>query len=300
MSQDDYEDTVASAEMAHYGQKRRSGEDYITHPKEVSAIVDKLYPGDDLASLVALLHDTLEDAPSLGTVKDTDEMKTFIRGSIGDSIEAEDVIEAVERLTHEPGGDYSSYVQGLLDNKLALRVKLADMLHNLSASPSPKQVAKYAGAIKDLWAASGKRKPPGISPLHWKLLFKVANISNPSSIVKESTPSPMNNLEKEIFRVVKMWIEQELEFTLSELVDDLSEHGDVTVEDIEPFDLLNLPETEDFFRRNVTNQEALAYYEDEAFDKPFYDKLEAMVQQAMNSAFVPKRSRNPRSTRGFY
>jgi (p)ppGpp synthase/HD superfamily hydrolase len=300
MFQDDYADTMASAEMAHYGQKRRSGEDYITHPKEVSAIVDKLYPGDDLASLVALLHDTLEDAPSLGTVKDTDEMKSFIRGSIGDSVEAEEVIEAVERLTHEPGGDYSSYVQGLLDNKLALRVKLADMLHNLSSSPSPKQVVKYGGAIRDLWKASGKQKPKGISPLHWKLLFKVANISNPSSLVTESTTSPMNNLEKEIFRVVKMWIQQELEFTLSELVDDLSEHGDVSVEDIEPFDLLNLPETEDFFRRNVTDQEALAYYEDEAFDKPFYDKLEVMVQQAMNSVFVPKSSRNPRSTRGFY
>lgn len=216
MSQDDYEDTVASAELAHYGQKRRSGEDYITHPKEVSAIVDKLYPGDDLASLVALLHDTLEDAPSLGTVKDIDEMKTFIRGSIGDSIEAEDVIEAVERLTHEPSGDYSSYVQGLLDNKLALRVKLADMLHNLSSNPSPKQITKYGGAIRDLWKASGKEKPKGISPLHWKLLNKAAKISNSTKSTtfnfgERKMPTKTNTITKtQLKETVRVFVRKHL------------------------------------------------------------------------------------------
>lgn len=247
MADDDYRDTMASAEMAHYGQKRRSGEDYITHPKEVSAIVDKLYAGDELASLVALLHDTLEDAPSLGTVKDIEEMKSFIRGSIGgDPSVAEKVIEAVESLTHESGGDYSSYVQGLLNNKLALRVKLADMLHNLGSTPSPKQAKKYQDALVALRDAAGGVKPPGISPLHWKLLLKSSGLDKVSEskvmtksdlkrLIRESVKKalkeqqiPMDernpqgqelqDLEADAFEAYKRWSRTELRHALSEYI----------------------------------------------------------------------------------
>lgn len=170
-SNDDRQEVGATAYMAHHGQTRRDGSEYIVHPREVSRIIERLYPGDELAILVALLHDTFEDAPGLGTVQDKEELRSFIRGSIGDGFEAEEVIEAVERLTHEKGADYAEYVQGLLDNKLALRVKLADMLHNLSDNPKPKQAIKYKGALDALYDAAGEQKPPGISPLHWKLLM---------------------------------------------------------------------------------------------------------------------------------
>lgn len=306
MSDDDYKDTVASAEMAHHGQKRRSGEDYITHPKEVSAIVDRLYPGDDLASLVALLHDTLEDAPSLGTVQDTEEMKTFIRGSIGDEQAAEEVIEAVERLTHEPGGDYSSYVQGLLDNKLALRVKLADMLHNLSASPSPKQALKYKGALEALSTAAGNIKPKGISPLHWKLLMKLTSSSTPvvestvkvnmvvikehiRKLVREQlNTDPDAEIKQEVMRVLDLWLKTELSYTLSNLAFDAKENSNGypinfqdLVDNISSFDLLNLPETGDFFRKNIRNPEALEVYEEQSFDKNFYREIDQKIQQAI-------------------
>lgn len=306
MSDDDYKDTVASAEMAHHGQKRRSGEDYITHPKEVSAIVDRLYPGDDLASLVALLHDTLEDAPSLGTVQDTEEMKTFIRGSIGDEQAAEEVIEAVERLTHEPGGDYSSYVQGLLDNKLALRVKLADMLHNLSASPSPKQALKYKDALEALSTAAGNIKPKGISPLHWKLLMKLTSSSTPvvestvkvnmvvikehiRKLVREQlNTDPDAEIKQEVMRVLDLWLKTELSYTLSNLAFDAQENSNGypinfqdLVDNISSFDLLNLPETGDFFRKNIRNPEALEVYEEQSFDKNFYREIDQKIQQAI-------------------
>ena len=309
MSDDDYKDTVASAEMAHHGQKRRSGEDYITHPKEVSAIVDRLYPGDDLASLVALLHDTLEDAPSLGTVQDTEEMKTFIRGSIGDEQAAEEVIEAVERLTHEPGGDYSSYVQGLLDNKLALRVKLADMLHNLSASPSPKQALKYKDALEALSTAAGNIKPKGISPLHWKLLMKLTSSSTPvvestvkvnmvvikehiRKLVREQlNTDPDAEIKQEVMRVLDLWLKTELSYTLSNLAFDAQENSNGypinfqdLVDNISSFDLLNLPETGDFFRKNIRNPEALEVYEEQSFDKNFYREIDQKIQQAIATA----------------
>ena len=33
-NQEDFKDVYSTAQMAHMGQKRRSGEDYFTHPSE--------------------------------------------------------------------------------------------------------------------------------------------------------------------------------------------------------------------------------------------------------------------------
>ena len=51
-----------TAELHHTGQKRKSGEDYITHPLAVTKILADL--GIGVTSLAAsLLHDTVEDTP---------------------------------------------------------------------------------------------------------------------------------------------------------------------------------------------------------------------------------------------
>src|SRR5258708_4713856 len=48
------------AQKAHYGQKRKSGENYIIHVKEAAIILGQLFP--DAATLAAtLLHDVPED-----------------------------------------------------------------------------------------------------------------------------------------------------------------------------------------------------------------------------------------------
>ena len=57
----------------------------------------------------------------------------------------------------------------LLSNPLALRVKLADMVHNLSSSPTPKQKLKYMNALNMMSDAAGGL-PSGISPKHWDSL----------------------------------------------------------------------------------------------------------------------------------
>lgn len=181
--QDDLNDVDATAQLAHLGQKRRSGEDYITHPQEVAKLIHTFYPGDDLARHVAMLHDTFEDGPSNGT--DEDSLRSMVRGSIQSEEDAENVVDAISYLTHEPGGDYTSYVANLANsNKLALRVKLADMLHNLQSNPTPKQRAKYGDAILNLGG-----KPKGISPLHWKLLLNAANLNK---IQQSGDDAPVN------------------------------------------------------------------------------------------------------------
>ena len=163
----DIEDINSTAQLAHMGQKRRSGEEYFTHPTEVANIVKGFYPNDKRAYLVALLHDTLEDAESVGNVTNQ-ELEQMISGSIADRSEYDAIIGAVRELTHSKNIPYTDYLLSLTSSPLALRVKLADMLHNLSSSPSPKQVVKYSTALDALG-----EKPSGISQAHMDELENV-------------------------------------------------------------------------------------------------------------------------------
>ncbi len=165
---DDFRDVYATARMAHTGQKRRDGSEYFLHPSEVRNIVRKFYPKDYAAQMAALLHDSLEDAPG-NTVDTVEEMEEFIRGSIRNPESGQVIIDTVKALTHEKNAPYVDYVVNLINNPLALRVKLADMVHNLSDAPSPRQREKYAKSIQALSDAAGGI-PSSISPKHWEAL----------------------------------------------------------------------------------------------------------------------------------
>ncbi len=169
---DDFKDVYATARMAHMGQKRRGGEEYFSHPSEVRNIVRRFYPKDYISQMAALLHDSLEDAPGL-TVDSVEEMEGFIRGSISNPEVGDEVLRVVKSVTHEKGGNYSSYVLSLLGNEKALRVKLADMIHNLSDSPSTRQKEKYRKALDLLSSETNGINPPGISEKHWKKLYSL-------------------------------------------------------------------------------------------------------------------------------
>lgn len=164
----DFERVYNTAKAAHLGQKRRSGEDYFTHPSSVRNIVRKFYPEDYSAQLVGLLHDTFEDAPG-NTVETVEEMQELVTGSIEDKQNAKEIVDAVKALTHSKSASYSDYVSGIIDDQLVLRVKLADMLHNLSSSPGEKQKAKYSNALNVIEKISGGI-PYGISKEHWRSL----------------------------------------------------------------------------------------------------------------------------------
>ena len=182
LTQADVEDIHSTAQLAHLGQKRRSGEEYFTHPEEVASIVKDLYPGDQHAYLVALLHDTLEDAESVGnvTIKELEEM---ISGSIADPSEFNVIMTAVRSLTHSKNQPYTDYLLSLASSPLALRVKLADMLHNLSSSPSDRQIQKYGNALDALEDAEGDT-PPGVSPAHMSRLHQVVGESRLRTFVR--------------------------------------------------------------------------------------------------------------------
>jgi len=122
------------ARRAHAGQFRRDGRTpYIAHPAGVAAKVGN----NEIRLAVAWLHDVLED---------TAETPATLAAA---GMTAE-VIEAVLCLTKQPEDSYEVYLLGVLNNPLARAVKIADMLHNLSDHPTPKQIRKYAGALLQL------------------------------------------------------------------------------------------------------------------------------------------------------
>jgi len=162
----DLDKIFTTATMAHSGQTRRSGEPYIEHPIEVATLIRRYYPGSDILCKAALLHDALEDAPALGNVKDADELFSFIADAADSADEAEKITSLVRALTKMEGEEYDSYVLALSNNPDAIKIKMADMLHNLRSSPSEKQIKKYGHAISIIEDSFGG-KPPGVSDDHW-------------------------------------------------------------------------------------------------------------------------------------
>jgi (p)ppGpp synthase/HD superfamily hydrolase len=119
------------AQEAHAGQFRRDAvTPYIEHPKAVVTRVGS----DEKAQMVAWLHDVLED---------TEETAESLRSR---GVPAE-VIEAVELMTHPSGEPYQQYLERIKTNELAKKVKIADMLANLSDSPTERQIKEYARGL---------------------------------------------------------------------------------------------------------------------------------------------------------
>ena len=122
------------ATKAHAGRFRRGGQvPYIEHPR---AVVSRV--GDDQeAQIVAWLHDVLEDT----------EETTQSLAEAGIPIH---LITAVDLLTKTREVKYDNYLDRIAACPLAKKVKIADMLSNLSDNPTKKQILKYSKGLQRL------------------------------------------------------------------------------------------------------------------------------------------------------
>ncbi len=117
---------------AHAGQFRRDKvTPYITHPRAVAFRLRMEHPSVIAA---ALLHDVLEDT--------TETLFTLCEAGF-----PSEVVMAVDVLTKVQGTSYEWYLERVRNNPIARKVKVADMLHNLSDSPTENQVIKYAKGL---------------------------------------------------------------------------------------------------------------------------------------------------------
>ncbi len=122
---------------AHKNQADKSGLPYVFHPFHVAEQMT-----DEKTTIVALLHDVIEDTSY--TLQD-------LRNLGFD----EDVLGALELMTHDKNVPYIDYVAKIKGNAIAKTVKLADLSHNSDLTrldeineAALNRVEKYKAAIK--------------------------------------------------------------------------------------------------------------------------------------------------------
>lgn len=164
------------SQYAHRDQKRRSGEPYFLHPQEVADIVSRYY-NDTVTYYTAMLHDALEDGIPLGNIEDESQFFDLLTDELPESeIEfADEIYSSVQALTKHESQEYISYVDSIIPDLHAFRVKLADMMQNISDNPSNNQLKKYVKAKNFLVKKFDNQLPPGISSKHWRDFKQVIN-----------------------------------------------------------------------------------------------------------------------------
>ncbi len=152
-----------TAELAHRGQRRKSGDAYITHPVAVATILADL--GMTTATLAAaLLHDTVEDTPY------TLEM---LRRDFGDEVAM--LVDGVTKLDKVKYGDAAQaetvrkMVVAMARDIRVLVIKLADRLHNARTwrYVSPESARRKARETLEIYAPLAHRL--GMNTIKWEL-----------------------------------------------------------------------------------------------------------------------------------
>lgn len=126
------------AEQAHDGQKRKSGEPYVTHPLSVASILSQMRM-DHQSLMAAMLHDVIED---------TEISYEGVESQFGTTVA--DLVDGVSKLTHldfetkaqAQASNFQKMVLAMAEDIRVILVKLADRMHNmrtLGAMPPVKQ-----------------------------------------------------------------------------------------------------------------------------------------------------------------
>ncbi len=153
------------AAIAHEGQQRRSGEDFINHPWGAAKICAELRL-DEQTIAAALLHDVVEDT-------DTDIEQ--VRAEFGDEIAQ--LVEGVTKLTRiqfqsreqAEAENYRKMIVAMAQDVRVILIKLADRLHNMRTIEylgKQKQIQKAKETL-EVYAPLAHRL--GINKIKWEL-----------------------------------------------------------------------------------------------------------------------------------
>jgi GTP diphosphokinase / guanosine-3',5'-bis(diphosphate) 3'-diphosphatase len=176
------------AERAHEGQKRKSGEPYITHPVAVAQILADLGIGSKTVA-AALLHDTVED---------TSYTLDQVRADFGDEIAM--LVDGVTKLDKVKYGDSTQaetvrkMIVAMSKDIRVLIIKLADRLHNARTwgFVPAESASRKATETLEIYAPLAHRL--GIQAIKWELEDLSFAVLYPKlyaeieSLVKQRTP----------------------------------------------------------------------------------------------------------------
>ena len=108
-------DAIIIATKAHRGQSDKAGKEYILHPLRVMMRLQ-----DEKDQICAVLHDVIEDTE----ISEYDLKEYF----------SQDIIDTLKALTHLESESYESYIDRIITNESACRVKLSDLSDNMDLS----------------------------------------------------------------------------------------------------------------------------------------------------------------------
>ena len=123
--------------QAHKDQTDKNGMPYVFHPFHLAEQM-----ANEREVTVALLHDVIEDTP-------------YTLDNLIDMGFDQNVVDAIELMTHDAGIPYMEYIATIKTNAIARKVKLADLRHNSDLTRfdsvdegARARVEKYARAIE--------------------------------------------------------------------------------------------------------------------------------------------------------
>ena len=135
------DEAILVAVKAHFGQRDTAGTPDILHPLRLM-----FRQNSEAARIAAVLHDVVEDTP-------------VTLEQLRDAGFAEEIVAAVQLLTHDPMDTYDQYIAKLKTNPIARAVKRADLEDNMrlerNAALTEKdweRLQRYHRAWKDLSA----------------------------------------------------------------------------------------------------------------------------------------------------
>ena len=137
------EKSLEIALKAYSGQRDKAGKTYILHPLRIMSKMETEYEMS-----AAILHDVIEDS----NYSADDLLKEGI---------PPEVVEAVQLLSKVSGETYDQFIDRIVDNSLASKVKLADIEDNINilrlesvGEKDLMRVAKYHRAWKKIQSKS--------------------------------------------------------------------------------------------------------------------------------------------------
>ena len=190
------------AKEAHTGQLRKSGEEYITHPVAVAAILAE-FGLNEAVVIAALLHDTVED---------TSYSLTQLRKDFGDEIALlVDGVTKLDKLTYGPTAEAETVRKMIVAMSRDIRVlliKLADRLLNARTWKyvSQESAERKARETLDIYAPLAHRL--GMNAIKWELEDLSFEVLEPkkfleiSRLVAERNPARVT-LTNEVIDAVK-------------------------------------------------------------------------------------------------
>ena len=158
--------------LAHEGQKRASGEDYVNHTFAVAAIVHELGLDADVV-IAALLHDTVEDTPVT-----LEQLRKEFGDDVANMVDGVTKMEVIQEFTELPHGRHKQIAKAeslrkmmlaMVDDVRVVLVKLCDRLHNMRTLGAVKEEKQKRVASETLEIFSPLANRLGVWQVKWEL-----------------------------------------------------------------------------------------------------------------------------------